>query len=435
MTGVTPLVNTQPSGSWRVVYDSGIPGTEYGTISWHANVPTGTEFRVEYRASDDSAGLAALPFVPAQNGVAFSGVFGRFVEVRARFRRSAGSTATPTLFDLTISPLGVAPPMECPGAIRNPASLLLFPEFDNRAANLTLLTVTNTNSDTSPLPAGGNLLSGTTDVEFVYIGRVGPGIDAPTLPCLEVNRTRRLTPNDTISLITSTDNPAHAQGYVYVFAKNPITGAATVHNALVGQALVIDGIAALSYSFNPYAFLGVGDEGTDTDHDGDGRRDLNNIEYSCSPDQILIPRFFGQDTQFQSQLVLVNLTGGSDFTAIVDILGYNDNEEVFSAQESFVCWEKRPLAQISGSFNEAFLDQTNNAPLEILGASTKEAGWFRLNGLVSFSTAASIDDPAILAMLVESVSNGRTVADLPFEEGTQTNGDLILQGIFPDSTP
>ena len=85
-----------------------------------------------------------------------------------------------------------------------------------------------------------------------------------------------------------------------------------------------------------------------------------------------MPRFLGQDNQFVSSLVLLNLTGGSQFTAIVNFLGYNDNEEVFSAQESFVCWEKRRLTQISGSFDQVFLAQTNNASNEILGANSRE---------------------------------------------------------------
>jgi hypothetical protein len=423
MTGITLLENTQPSGSWQVVYDSGVAGTEYGTISWHANVPANTEFFVEFRASDDPAALSGLRFTLAQNGQAFSGVFGRYVEIRVRFRRAQNSTATPVLFDLTISPLGGGMPGgECVAGIRNPASLLVFPEFDNRAANLTLLTVTNTED-----------LGSDINVEFVYVGRVDQ--NGMLLPCLELNRTRMLTPRDTISLITSSDAPSQAQGYVYAFAKSKTTGAAIVHNALVGNALRINGITSLSYSYNPYAFLGIGDEGTPTDHDGDGLRDLNNIEYSCAPDEILVPRFFGQDNVFQSQLVLLNLTGGSGFTALIDILGYNDNEEVFSAQESFVCWEKKPLSQISGSFNQSFLVQTNHAPFEIIGAPARETGWFRLDGSVAFSTAASIEDPAFLALLIESTGNNNTVADLPFENGGQTNGDLVLQGIFPDSTP
>ena len=45
---------------------------------------------------------------------------------------------------------------------RNPGSLLLYPEFDNRAGDVTVLTVTNTTASE-------------VDVEFVYIGVEGAG--------------------------------------------------------------------------------------------------------------------------------------------------------------------------------------------------------------------------------------------------------------------
>jgi hypothetical protein len=45
---------------------------------------------------------------------------------------------------------------------RNPGSLLLFPEFNNRVADMTLVTVTNTNPD---------VVNGTVKVEFIYIGK------------------------------------------------------------------------------------------------------------------------------------------------------------------------------------------------------------------------------------------------------------------------
>ena len=57
-----------------------------------------------------------------------------------------------------------------------------------------------------------------------------------------------------------------------------------------------------------------------------------------------------------------------------------------------------------------------------------------MNGHVANSQAASLDDPAFLAMLVEGVGPN-AVADLPFEIGSQTNGDLLAHGVFGDSTP
>jgi streptogramin lyase len=424
MTGITPLVNfPQSSGMWEVTYDSGVANTQFGRISWNASVPANTDFTVEFRASNDPLAFPTLPFTTAQNGVVFTGVSGRYVNVRASFHRPSTVTATPVLFDLTIEPAGGTPPMDdCVGGIRNPASLLVFPEFDSRVGDLTLLSVTNTAT------GGPNV-----NVEFVYIGR--NGLQGQLLDCLESNRTQTLTPLDTFSAVARAHNPNQAQGYVYVFAKDPVTGAAIVYNHLVGNELLINGIETLSYSMNPYAFLGIGTEGTQTDHDGDGVRDLNDLEYSCSPDVIAIPRFFGQDSMFVSQLIMINLTGGRSFQANVDFLVYNDNEEVFSAQNSFQCWTKQRLHEISGVFDQSYLVQTNQDPTEILGASGRETGWMRINGNVAFSPATSIDDPVILAVLIERAPSGFSVCDLPFEIGTQLNGDLLLSGILGDSTP
>lgn len=420
MTGIAPFVNLNAGGYWQVTYDSGVSNTEYGRISWNANVPATTSLVVDFRASDDATALSALPFVPATNGASFSGIFGRYVEMRVRMTRPASSTATPVLFDLTIEPLGTTPTV-CPTAVNTPGSLLVFPEYDNRVGNATLLTVTNTED-----------LGGDVNVEFVYIGREGP--NGQELPCLEFNRTRTLTPRDTITLITSADNPNFQRGYVYVFAKSKATGAAIVHNQLIGNALVIDGIEYLSTSFDPYVYLGIGAEGSATDHDGDGLRDLNGLEYSCVGDELLIPRFLGQSGKIRSDLVLINLSGGATYNAIVNFLAYNDNEEVFSAQTEFRCWTRRSLLDISTLFSNTYLATTNNAPAEILGAPNVESGWIRLDGAISSSSATAIQDPAILAMLIES-AGGHSVSDLPFEIGMQDNGDLVLIDPLGDSTP
>jgi hypothetical protein len=265
------------------------------------------------------------------------------------------------------------------------------------------------------------------------------GAQGQVLNCLEFNRTEHLTPNDTLSVITKTHNPNQSQGYVYVFAKDKVTGQAIVHNSLIGNELVINGIQVLSYSNNPFVFPGIGAEGTPTDHDGDGIRDLNGIEYGCSPDELLVPRFLGQvgippgpGASVHSDLILLNLTGGPAFTAVIDFLVYNDNEEEFSAQTSFQCWVKRPLHDVSGVFDNSFLLTTNHALTETVQGL--ETGWFKMDGNIANSTAASFHDPAFLAVLVETTSN-RSVSDLPFELGTQTNGDLLAHGIFGDTSP
>jgi len=368
--------------------------------------------------------------VAAQGNSAFAGSNGNeasFFQLQAGARLIVTYNFTP-------------PDEECVPVGRDvPGSLLLFPRFDNRPNNLTVVTVTNTNCNFEPGP--GQLLAGTVDVEFVYIGRYGQG--GSDLPCLETNITRRLTPCDTITVVTRFDNPNYERGFLYAFAKDPQSGQAIVWNHLIGQALFIGGGALddepTRDALNARVFLGIGRQGSTTDDDGDGIRDLDGIEYSPAPDEILIPRFLGQDGQqgkesvatFRSRLVLVGLSGGSQFTTVAYILGYNDNEVPFSRQYSFRCWDDPKLSDISGQFDEDFLDTTENAPDEIIGATQKESGWIRIDGQVAFSDADVINDPAIYAVLFERFGQ-YVVCDLPWELCSQTNGDLFPNGIFDE---
>jgi streptogramin lyase len=415
-TGVAQAGLTGGQGFWDVVFDGGATSTPWGTVRWTAQQPAGTSLAVQVRAADAPAALGGRPFVPVQNGVAFAGVNGRYIEIRVDFRRPRGSAATPVLFDLTVEALGGGGPEACRPGQRRPGSLLVYPEFDNRFGSQTLLTVTNSDA-----------LGPAVDVELVYVGR--EGAFGQPVGCLEFNDTVTLTPNDTLTLITSAQDPDHARGYVYAFAKR--FGQPIVHDHLSGSLRIISGLLAQDFQVNPFVHLGIGAPGSPTDADHDGIRDLDDVEYSCSPDELLVPRFLAQQAGIQSELVLINLTGGGAFTAIANLLVYNDNEEVFSASHQFSCWEKIRLSQISNVFLQSFLSQTHDAPNEIVGATRIEAGWFRIDGSIAFSTARSIPDPALLGYLTESI-HGRPVADLPFETGAQQNGDLLPQGPFGD---
>jgi len=298
-------------------------------------------------------------------------------------------------------------------------SLLLYPCFDSNRGSQTLITVTNTNADFSQV---GQLFTGTVDVEFVYIEKE---------TCLEFNRTRRLTPNDTLTVVARDDNPNQREGYVYVFAKSPTSGAAISWNWLIGIGQV-DSALGNAVDINPYVFKAVGAQGAATDANSDGLRNLDGVEYEGAPDRLLIPRFVGQGggAAAESVLVLINLTGAARFTAIVDFLIYNDNEEVFSAQYDFKCWEKVDLEDINGAFNNVFLrDLTNDNPLETLGSGV-ETGWFRLNGSIAFSNSDSVNNPAILAALFEAYQG--VTGELPFTSGVQLNGELVSQSNFHD---
>ena len=86
-------------------------------------------------------------------------------------------------------------------------------------------------------------------------------------------------------------------------------------------------------------------------------------------------------------------------------------------------------------FDRDFLASTNQNPFEVQGVVGLETGWMRINGGVAFSTQTSINDPAIIAMLVEQFWAVATfgTADLPFGRGAQNNGDLLSNSIFGDT--
>ncbi len=197
---------------------------------------------------------------------------------------------------------------------RNPGSLLLAPEFDNRVGDVTVLTVTNT------AMSGDDI-----DVEYVYLGRYG--YEHQPVFCEEFNRTETLTPNDTITLLTRAHNPQQEQGYVYMFAKDA-NGAPVAHNYLIGQALTVSGFSILTFD---YSVNCVSYEGYTGDDNGNGLRDLDGVEYEQSAQEILIPRFFGQGGAFSSELIFIGLTGGAASITTVDFLIYNVNEQVFSS--------------------------------------------------------------------------------------------------------
>jgi hypothetical protein len=310
-------------------------------------------------------------------------------------------------------------------AADTPGSLLVYPYFDNTRGDLTLITLVNTSNDQ---------VNGTINVEFVYVNET---------TCLEFNRTRTLTPGDELSVITKYDDPNMTRGYVYVFAKSKTTGVPIAFDHLIGTEIILTtSDSDPDFSNAPVVFqAGAGlTDGSPTDINNNGLRDLDGIEYTKAPDQLLFPRFFGQGGpgNWHSQAVFINLTGGAQFQAIINLLIYNDNEEVFSAQFQFQCWVLVDLLDISSVFSNSFLLSTNHDPTEVYngGHAFNEVGWFSVDGDVSFSTAAQFDDPAVLGLLIErgstaegpSLSNGGAL--LPFTLGTQSNGSLLSTNIF-----
>jgi hypothetical protein len=317
---------------------------------------------------------------------------------------------------------------EASAGVTNPGSLLVFPRWDNSPGTLTLLTVTNTNQDQT---------TGTVDVEFDYIDGSN---------CQEFNRTRTLTSADEITVATFVDNPNVAQGYAFVFAKSHVTGKAIKFDWLVGSSIVITSHVGSAFEVEPFVFKAGAAlaEGAITDLNNNGLLDFNGLEYELLPDRLEFPSFFGINANFSDEIILINLTGGAQFTTVVDFLVYNDNEEQFSAQYTFTCWIDVNLGLVSQLFTDAFLKTTNNSQTEVAGVpAAPELGWFQVNGHVAMSTATQFLDPAILAARSTCLRNGVLTPNnttqvssrsfctiLPFGLGTQSNGSLLSHNLL-----
>lgn len=307
---------------------------------------------------------------------------------------------------------------ECPIINRLlPGSLLLYPEWDNRPGRTTYMSITNANCQ---WPNAG------TWVEFVYIDKTN---------CIEFNTTKYLTPCDTLTVLTSAQNPSTSRGYMYAFAKD-VNGHPISFNHLIGDLIIADGVDGYQYAVNAVSFRSPVPRNQLTDLDQDGIRDLNGLEYDMAPDELMIPRFLGQDPPgaqvYQDELVILNLSGGLSFQTVISIIGYNDNEVPFSVTKQFYCWEKWKLSEISNAFTNTYLKGLGDDPLEIIGLTTREAGWFKIDGSTAFSDIEQITDPAIYGFLVEKSTNPDRAAELPWEICAQGNGDLLPKNPFGD---
>ncbi|MCH8993160.1 MAG: hypothetical protein IIA44_15580, partial [Acidobacteria bacterium] len=119
LTGPSPYTYSDFTGSlsaiigkqgfWTVVYDGGILGEEWGTVSWNSDEPIDTDVGVEVRAADAVGDLASETYVSVADGVSFSGILGKYIQIRVRLTTDRQDLLSPILYDLTVCPLNTAP--------------------------------------------------------------------------------------------------------------------------------------------------------------------------------------------------------------------------------------------------------------------------------------------------------------------------------------
>lgn len=100
MTGSVLLQSVAPQGSWTVVHDGGKPNCDWGTLTWSANQGPGTSVTVRVRAGNTATPTG--PWTYVSNGVPFTGVTGRYLQVQVILKRAAKSHGFVSFCDLTI---------------------------------------------------------------------------------------------------------------------------------------------------------------------------------------------------------------------------------------------------------------------------------------------------------------------------------------------
>jgi hypothetical protein len=300
----------------------------------------------------------------------------------------------------------------------NPGSLLVLPEYDARPGVLSFLTVTNVHPDSA------------IGIHYRFVGADdihGHGYGHVIH--------RRLEPSDTLTILASVVVPDESRGYCFVYATSLTSERAVDFDYLVGSIAIFEGTGTSEYILNAISFQGLAGEGANTNVNGDSMRDLDGIEYSPAPAELIIPQFFGQGLGAgmpQTELILISLVSSqnlSSFVTTVDFLICNDNGNVYSAEHTFFGWTRVQLANISGVVTNDFLkNNTNHNPGEIRGFPTLEAGWIRMRGAVASSTSTNIANPAILAAVVDT--GHMTAASLPFSMGENFTGSLGHSGFI-----
>ncbi len=92
-------------GSWDGIYDGGANGIPWSKTTWNTEpqgaVPTYTSLKVSVRAADTLATLGTKPYATAVSGAAFSGISGRYVQVRGDEQGPGWTTSV--LSDITVN--------------------------------------------------------------------------------------------------------------------------------------------------------------------------------------------------------------------------------------------------------------------------------------------------------------------------------------------
>lgn len=200
-------------------------------------------------------------------------------------------------------------------------SCLVFPYVHSSDGAATLITITNTNRDSTYCDAD-DTRAGDTLLHFVYV-------DGASLS--PSNTYEFSTPGDTTTYLVERHDPRIESGYLVVTASLPTEqqfGDPVDFDYLVGSALVVESGLDFMWSYQPYVFeAATGDpiacERRLTDLDGDGAFDFDGSEYAKLPSEIFIDGFFEEKGRISNRLVLISM-GDRAHTNEVTVFVYNN---------------------------------------------------------------------------------------------------------------
>lgn len=334
-----------------------------------------------------------------------------------------------------------------------PASILVYPYFSSKNGDVSLLSITNTNSDHS-MGSNGQV-RGEVRIHFFYVNLVSGGgtVENPDDDTCEVtNRWETLTPNDTFTALVSAHNPEGAEGWLYIVAKDPQTGMAIDFDYLIGDMLVANPAINFVWSTPAYGFKGLsGPDGPKsfgghpfTDHpanggNGDGQPTFTGLlgdqffgEYQAWPDELFLSSFLEQKGGIKSKLVLLTALD-SDWKVKLKMLYFNDSEYLLSQSRDMRCWVKADL--------EHFFPAADSLPPGdgIFGMPLIQTGWGEFDGYNATNTVSGgprIENAPILGLIIHMIGAGASpsfqAAHLLHHNGTiterNTNWDLNIHG-------
>ena len=197
-----------PSGGWRGLFDSGIRGAAWGTISWDATYAA-SKIIVEARSAETPTAIGNQMFQQVSNGQEFALPNGRFLEVRVSF--DGGLNTTPVLRGLKVSGRNLAPDVSNAAPTRS-----LIRRLDRKSEMVGILGVVDPEGDDVTVTVTG--VTQDEPVAGLWEGDKGP--DAVGVGKPEVELRGECNPG-------TDENPGNGRVYTISFRATDSNGASS----------------------------------------------------------------------------------------------------------------------------------------------------------------------------------------------------------------